>query len=78
MLSGLLFLGIFVVLNPRFHYKIFLAPEFFTLLCKDDVGVALVLLFSNSTRGFIERCKYYAPWILTEVWMALLQVPACS
>ena len=31
MLSGLLFLGIFVVLDPKFHYGIFLTPWFLTL-----------------------------------------------
>ncbi|KIM67664.1 hypothetical protein SCLCIDRAFT_20710 [Scleroderma citrinum Foug A] len=59
MLSGLLFLGIFAVLNPKFHYGIFLTPWFLTL----NLFQRITLL---QLCGFVERCKYYASWTLSE------------
>ncbi|KAI6004231.1 MBOAT, membrane-bound O-acyltransferase family-domain-containing protein [Pisolithus albus] len=63
MVIGLLFLGAFVVLGPKYHFGIALTPWFLSQgLLKRRVTPIAVFQFC----GFIERCKYYAIWTLTE------------
>jgi len=59
MVLGLVALGVFVVLGPKFNYTVGLTPEFASknLLTR----IALFQIF-----GPIERAKYYAIWTLTE------------
>lgn len=59
MVVGLLFLGAFVVLGPKYHFGIALTPWF---LNQGLLKRIVVFQFC----GFIERCKYYAIWTLTE------------
>ncbi|KAI6046486.1 MBOAT, membrane-bound O-acyltransferase family-domain-containing protein [Pisolithus marmoratus] len=59
MIIGLLFLGTFVVLHPKFNFGLALAPWFLT-----QNLVKRVVIFQFC--GFIERSKYYAIWTLTE------------
>ncbi|KAG6328886.1 hypothetical protein ID866_10203 [Astraeus odoratus] len=59
MLVGLIFLGLFVVLSPTYHYGVAVTPWFLTLGLFKRI---LVFQFC----GFVERCKYYAVWTLTE------------
>ncbi|KAG0700048.1 MBOAT, membrane-bound O-acyltransferase family-domain-containing protein [Suillus ampliporus] len=59
MLTGLVFLGIFVVLSPSFYYGIAVTPWFLTQ------GFIYRMAYFQLC-GFIERSKYYAIWTLTE------------
>jgi lysophospholipid acyltransferase len=59
MLTGLVFLGIFVVLSPSFYYGIVITPWFMTQ------GFLYRMVYFQFS-GFIERSKYYAIWTLTE------------
>jgi lysophospholipid acyltransferase len=59
MLTGLVFLGLFIVLNPSFYYGIALTPWFL-----EQSLVYRIAIYQLC--GFIERSKYYAVWTLTE------------
>jgi len=59
MLTGLVFLGLFVVLNPTYNFTLALSPWF-----AEQNLIYRIAVFQFC--GFIERCKYYAAWILTE------------
>ncbi|KIJ70373.1 hypothetical protein HYDPIDRAFT_143668 [Hydnomerulius pinastri MD-312] len=59
MVTGLVFLGLFVVLNPSFYYGIAITPWFL-----NQSIVYRIAIFQFC--GLIERCKYYAVWTLTE------------
>jgi len=59
LVKGLAFLGIFVVLGPKFYYARGATPEFAQLSL-----LRRILLFQ--TFGPVERAKYYAIWTLTE------------
>ncbi|KAI6035589.1 MBOAT, membrane-bound O-acyltransferase family-domain-containing protein [Pisolithus orientalis] len=59
MVVGLLFLGAFVVLGPKFHFGIALTPWFL-----NQGLLKRIVIFQFC--GFIERCKFYAVWTLTE------------
>lgn len=77
MLTGLVFLGIFVVLSPSFYYAIVITPWFMTQgFLYRSVSIRSIEYFSDvfgcrmvyfQLSGFIERSKYYAIWTLTEV-----------
>ncbi|KAF9224377.1 membrane bound O-acyl transferase [Gyrodon lividus] len=59
MLTGLIFLGLFIVLNPSFYYGIAITPRF-----QERSIIYRIAIFQFC--GFIERSKYYAIWTLTE------------
>ncbi|KAL4075636.1 MBOAT, membrane-bound O-acyltransferase family-domain-containing protein [Scleroderma yunnanense] len=59
MLAGLVYLGLFVVLTPKFRYEAFLTPWFSTLSLFQRIVLFPVW-------AFIARCKFYAVWTLTE------------
>ncbi|KAH0839574.1 MBOAT, membrane-bound O-acyltransferase family-domain-containing protein [Lanmaoa asiatica] len=59
MLMGLVFLGLFVVLNPSYNFAIALTPWF-----AEQSLLYRITVFQFY--GLIERCKYYAVWTLTE------------
>ncbi|KAI9572388.1 MBOAT, membrane-bound O-acyltransferase family-domain-containing protein [Boletus coccyginus] len=59
MLMGLVFLGLFVVLGPSYNFAIALMPWF-------AEQTLLYRIAAFQFYGFVERCKYYAIWTLTE------------
>ena len=80
MLSGLVYLGLFVVLGGSFNYGVALTPWFTTKnLIYRSVSFYSSRKYGGNTNlgysityfqfcGVIERCKYYAIWTLTEVF----------
>jgi len=59
MLSGLFYLGLYVVLLPKFNFNETVAPWFLTKNIWERIAYFQVA-------GFFERSKYYAVWTLTE------------
>ncbi|KAF8556285.1 MBOAT-domain-containing protein [Imleria badia] len=59
MLTGLVFLGFFVVLNPSYNFSTALTPWF-----AEQSLLYRIAVFQFY--GFVERSKYYAIWTLTE------------
>ncbi|KIJ19826.1 hypothetical protein PAXINDRAFT_125984 [Paxillus involutus ATCC 200175] len=59
MLTGLAFLGLFVVLGPSFNFGIAITTQFL-----EQNLIYRIAIFQFC--GFIERSKYYAIWTLTE------------
>lgn len=83
MLVGLIFLGLFVVLGPSYNFTTALTPWFaqqgffyqYVTPRVDDVFLNLLRIIIFQFFGFVERCKYYAIWTLTEVGDQLMLVP---
>ncbi|KAF8450925.1 MBOAT, membrane-bound O-acyltransferase family-domain-containing protein [Boletus edulis BED1] len=59
MLTGLVFLGLYVVVIPTHNFSTTLTPWF-----AEQSLLYRITVFQFY--GFIERCKYYAVWTLTE------------
>ncbi|KAF8897151.1 MBOAT, membrane-bound O-acyltransferase family-domain-containing protein [Infundibulicybe gibba] len=59
MTLGLILLGMFVVLGPKFNFAIALTPEF----AQRSILMRIALF---QVYGVFERIKYYAIWTLTE------------
>lgn len=84
MLTGLVFLGVFVGLSPSFYYGIVITPWFMTQgFLYRSVSMRSIESFSDlfgcrmayfQFSGFIERSKYYAIWTLTEVGFAFCHI----
>ncbi|KAG9317107.1 MBOAT, membrane-bound O-acyltransferase family-domain-containing protein [Chiua virens] len=59
LLTGLVFLGLFVVMNPSYNFSTVLTPWF----AQQSLLYRIILL---QFCGFFERSKYYAIWTMTE------------
>ncbi|EGO01516.1 hypothetical protein SERLA73DRAFT_103339 [Serpula lacrymans var. lacrymans S7.3] len=59
MVTGLAFLGLFVVFGPSFNYSVAITPWFVTK------GIFYRIAYFQLC-GLVERSKYYAVWTLTE------------
>ncbi|KAI9001313.1 MBOAT-domain-containing protein [Trametes punicea] len=59
MITGLIFLGAYVVFHPEFNFQLTIGDEF---EAKRLISRIIFLQFC----GFFERVKYYAVWTLTE------------